>query len=470
MKKSPHIIWVCPSNGFFYRAKGEVKSRPGSVLPKISEHGIKVDVLIPFDATLLPKTKLSPSRSTRHVLRLGREYPVDIIKLSKGSLNPGVFMLKSPMVEPAIKGALLAKGALALANQIRKPVDVFHFFDWNTALLPLFLEMEKNGSKIFENTRTFLSIRSLHDQGNFAPSMLSHIGVPEVLFHPEGVEYYGQLSYLKTGLLFSDGIGLVEGRSVNGSAIPANRKGINGVLDTQMHKLRRWASDRSFKSYIDAYNELIRTPKPKPLLPVLIQKFRPVTPEPTNFLEMWGPPAPDRYGVNTISFLTQSPRKAFCFWEWSGGGLHDFGIALENCSSGQTWLLARGLASKGEYWINVDPDCSYRTALVGWSPSGMMHVLLTSNIVRTPREGLSANTNAIFIDTRLRRRFGIKGTQSWESLLRKIRLGATSALEWVEEESPLPGVVPMALNLPSSLPSSLPGSLPGSLRKEVRYG
>ena len=37
-------------------------------------------------------------------------------------------------------------------------------------------------------------------QGNFAPGYLSALGLPEHAWHLDGVEYHGQLSFLKAGL------------------------------------------------------------------------------------------------------------------------------------------------------------------------------------------------------------------------------------------------------------------------------
>src|SRR5687767_2845036 len=112
MKKIPHIIWVSPSSKSFYRSKGEVKFRPGSVIPKLTEEGYRVDVLIPHDPTLLPKTKLSSSRVTRHNIHLSQNYPIEIIKLTRGNLFPAVYMAKTPHLEPALTNALFAKSAL----------------------------------------------------------------------------------------------------------------------------------------------------------------------------------------------------------------------------------------------------------------------------------------------------------------------------------------------------------------------
>jgi len=432
MKKNPHVIWVCPTSETFFRAKGEVRCRPGSVIPRLSEHGFKIDVLIPHDPTLLPKTKLSSARITRHTIHLGQDYPIEIIKLSRGSLSPGLYMLKMPGLEPALHSAVLSRSALALAKQIKRPVDIFHMFEWESALLPLFLELDRNGSRLLKESRTFLSIHSLRDQGNFAPGVLTHLGLPKTLFHPAGIEFFGKVSFLKSGLLFSDGVSLIEGGMALRNHVHRNGTGLEGVLDEQAHKLRRWVSERSLRSYLDAYGELLSMPSPRPVLPRLMEKCHIDEKQYDRFIESWGPLPPDSYNQNCLSFLIQSPTKAFGFWEWTHNGFTDYGLVLENRSDGSRRVLSRGLNALGDFWIDVLPDRPYVLELVGWTKSNEMVPLLRSRIVRTPRNIPSANKDAVFIDVRTRRRFLKKGVGWWNNgQLFSGSSASLSALDWM---------------------------------------
>lgn len=455
MKKSPHVIWVCPSSKSFYRTKGEVRSRPGSVIPRLAEHGVRLNVLIPHDPTLLPKTRLSSSRTTRHTIRLSQDYEIEITKLTRGAVSPGVFMVKTPPLESALLSAVFAKAAIALANQLRKPVDIFHLFDWESALVPLYLELEKNGSKIFRDTRTFLNIRSLREQGNFAPAILSFLGLPTTLFHPDGIEFYGKVSFLKSGLMFSDGVGLIEGMLPRNSAYK-NGTGLEGVLDTMTFKLRRWASERSLRSHLDAYNELLNSPKPTPLLPRLLERLHQTAEEVQDFIESWGPQPPDGYRSNSISFLLQSPRKAFAFWEWTGDGEGPFGLVLEDRTAGSRTVLSSGLNALGDFWIDIEPDHEYRLELVAMG-SGAASPLLRSRSLRSPRVSPSRNVEAVFVDLRTNRRFARTGEERWDRLASRVSEGGgSSAWEWTPAEAP----EALGVGAPTELPSST--SVPSS--------
>lgn len=453
MKKSPHVIWVCPTSKAFYRTKGEVRCRPGSVIPRLSEKGIRINVLIPHDPSLLPKTRLAPSRTTVHKINLSQPYEVEITKLTRGAISPGVYMAKTPSLEPALASALFAKAAIALANQLRKPVDIFHMFNWEAAMLPLYLELEKNGSRIFRETRTFLNIQSLREQGNFAPAILSHLGLPAQLFHPEGIEFFGKISFLKSGLLFSDGVGLVEG-ALPRSAAYKNGTGLEGVLDSLTFKLRRWASERSLRSHLDAYNELLNSPKKTPLLPRLMERLHKSSEAVDSFIESWGPVPPERYSINAISLLLQSPKKAYAFWEWSGETTGEFGVVLENRTTNARRLLSKNLGALGDYWIDIDSDQEYVLELVSVSKSGQIRPLLRSRPLRSPRLTPSPNREAVFIDVHSRRRFMMTGPTSWENLAALLKSGGTSAWEWTPDSTPLGVGAPLAGDLPSSFPGS----------------
>ena len=47
-------------------------------------------------------------------------------------------------------------------------------------------------------------IHNLAYQGQFAHRHLHEIGLPEGMFHVDGLELFGQISYLKAGLYYSD--------------------------------------------------------------------------------------------------------------------------------------------------------------------------------------------------------------------------------------------------------------------------
>ena len=108
----------------------------------------------------------------------------------------------------ALRFAFLAHVAAKLAmgrTKIAWKPDVVHANDWHAGLLPLLLSFEK-GPK----PATVFTSHNMAFQGNFSPSALPTTGVPESCFSTGGIEFYGQMSFLKAGLGYADRITTVS--------------------------------------------------------------------------------------------------------------------------------------------------------------------------------------------------------------------------------------------------------------------
>jgi starch synthase len=83
--------------------------------------------------------------------------------------------------------------------------DIVHAHDWQAALAPAFVHFHR-GSR----PGTVMTVHNLAYQGVFSHEMLETIGLPPDSFSIRGVEYYGQISFLKGGLQFADRITTVS--------------------------------------------------------------------------------------------------------------------------------------------------------------------------------------------------------------------------------------------------------------------
>ncbi len=82
--------------------------------------------------------------------------------------------------------------------------DVLHCNDWQTGLAPAYLHFYGC------TTPTVMTIHNLAYQGIFPPEMVGHLGLPWESFQVGGVEYYGNLSFLKAGLYYADRVTTVS--------------------------------------------------------------------------------------------------------------------------------------------------------------------------------------------------------------------------------------------------------------------
>jgi starch synthase len=83
--------------------------------------------------------------------------------------------------------------------------DIVHCNDWQTGLTPVYLNYVPG-----PHARTIMTIHNLAFQGLFPAQTVARMNLPPQAFAMDGVEYYGQLSFLKGGLQFADRITTVS--------------------------------------------------------------------------------------------------------------------------------------------------------------------------------------------------------------------------------------------------------------------
>ncbi len=82
--------------------------------------------------------------------------------------------------------------------------DVLHCNDWQTGLAPAWLRFMGGGAK------SLMTIHNLAYQGIFPPETVGQLGLPAEAFQINGLEYYGNLSFLKAGLYYADRLSTVS--------------------------------------------------------------------------------------------------------------------------------------------------------------------------------------------------------------------------------------------------------------------
>nr|MBL8409674.1 glycogen synthase GlgA [Dechloromonas sp.] len=120
--------------------------------------------------------------------------------------NPYLDAHGHDQADNAVRFGLLSRVA-ALLGQANSPldwqVDVVHVNDWQTALAPAFLHYEGGAASV-------VTVHNIAFQGCFGPEMLPRLGLPAAAWRFDGVEYHGQLSFLKAGLQFASQISTVS--------------------------------------------------------------------------------------------------------------------------------------------------------------------------------------------------------------------------------------------------------------------
>jgi starch synthase len=129
-----------------------------------------------------------------------------------------------------IRFALLGWAAACLGHGLDPhwQPDVVHAHDWHTGLAPLYLrQMALPGPP---HAATVFTIHNLSYQGLFPRSLFRQLGLPDSLFGIDGVEYWGQVSFMKAGLQFADRITTVSPTYAREILEPEQGCGLDGLL------------------------------------------------------------------------------------------------------------------------------------------------------------------------------------------------------------------------------------------------
>jgi starch synthase len=132
----------------------------------------------------------------------------------------------------AARFTFFARAALEACLALRLEPDVIHCNDWQTGLIPLSMKT-LYPSKSFRGTATIMTIHNLGYQGLFDAAFLPFTGLPAKWFHPEGIEFYGKLNFLKAGLVASDIITTVSNTYAKEILTPEYGHGLDGFLRTR---------------------------------------------------------------------------------------------------------------------------------------------------------------------------------------------------------------------------------------------
>ncbi|MGC9125682.1 MAG: glycogen synthase, partial [Caldisericaceae bacterium] len=111
-------------------------------------------------------------------------------------------------------------------------LDVLHLNDWQTGLIPLFLKEDNLGAK------SVFTIHNLAYQGNFDDAILDMLHIDRKYYTQEGIEFYGKMSFLKSGLIYSDFITTVSPTYAREILTQQFGERLDGVLNTRKSSLR----------------------------------------------------------------------------------------------------------------------------------------------------------------------------------------------------------------------------------------
>jgi starch synthase len=123
-----------------------------------------------------------------------------------------------------------SKAAERLATGAAWKPEILHLHDWQASPTALLLHDLRRQTKQGIRIGLCLTIHNLAYQGLFPAEKYGLMNLPGDYFTPNGVEFYGKMSCLKTGLMYSDVITTVSPRYAREITTEESGCGLDGVL------------------------------------------------------------------------------------------------------------------------------------------------------------------------------------------------------------------------------------------------
>ena len=157
-----------------------------------------------------------------------------------------------------------AHAVLRLMRSISFGPDIIHCHDWQTGLIPALLQGPYRYNRLLSETATVFTIHNLGYQGIFPSDKLPVTGLQkEDFFHLEGMEFWGNISLLKTGIMYSEVVTTVSpsyaveiqtrefGMGMEG-VLKRRREALHGILNGIDYDIWSPETDRHLPAHYSA--------------------------------------------------------------------------------------------------------------------------------------------------------------------------------------------------------------------------
>ena len=148
--------------------------------------------------------------------------------------NPYVDKDSDPWPDNAERFSLFCKVIAQVAlNQagLNWQPELLHCNDWQSALAPALLRNEMS------RPATVFTIHNLAYQGNFPYETFTLLGLDAELWSPEMLEFHGQMSFIKGGIIFANQVNTVSPAYASEIQTEAFGCGLDGLLKHHNNKL-----------------------------------------------------------------------------------------------------------------------------------------------------------------------------------------------------------------------------------------
>ena len=156
------------------------------------------------------------------------------------------------------KFAFFSKAVLSTLPVIDFRPDIIHCHDWQTGLIPIYLDNFRYSNEYYRNIKTIMTIHNLKFQGTWDTKTVRDItGLPDYYFVPDKLEAYKDANYLKGGIVYADRITTVSNSYAEEIKMPFYGENLDGLMRARANCLQGIVNGIDYDVYNPKTDELI---------------------------------------------------------------------------------------------------------------------------------------------------------------------------------------------------------------------
>ena len=154
--------------------------------------------------------------------------------------------------------AFFDKAALSILPSIGYRPDLIHCHDWQTGLIPVYLNSSFQENEFYRGIKTVMTIHNLKFQGIWdVRTMKDIVGLPDYYFTPDKLEYNRDGNMLKGGMVYADAITTVSNTYAEEIKMPYYGEGLDGLMRARSNSLRGIVNGLDYEEWNPAIDKNI---------------------------------------------------------------------------------------------------------------------------------------------------------------------------------------------------------------------
>ena len=238
---------------FPYVKTGGLADAVGSLTATLADHGHEISVFLPgYRAVFEHPDAAGAVRKLSLKIEMGDVFYTGDVRVFSPRKNLSIYLIcreeffdrrnlygtgERDFEDNHHRFIFFAKGVVETLRLLQLQADLVHGHDWQAGLLPLLLRYAERRHQVTLALKTVFTIHNIAFQGIFPTRSFYRTNLPDELLGIDGVEYYGQISTMKGGILFADRVTTVSPRYAQEIQTPEFGCGLEGVVSARADDL-----------------------------------------------------------------------------------------------------------------------------------------------------------------------------------------------------------------------------------------